>query len=140
MGESSIEYRQARTEQGADCVDSQDLTRYLTRIGMDTHSLRNGLMEAVIHVYGGTAAPTGMEQELPYPADRVERALFEDAMQSTQQILVADPNLAAALRHAMRLLEDAAEAAALVRVLLERPDEEKAMQRLTLDAPGTEDC
>lgn len=134
MSESAFEYRQARAEYAASCADPSDLTQYLARIRMDAFSLRMGLAEAVTHVFRGTAAPNEGTTELPYPADRVERALFDDSMQSVKQLLVADPALAAALRHTMRLLEDAAEAADLVRVLLERPDEQTAMERLTSEA------
>ncbi|MFC8201735.1 hypothetical protein ACFUTV_41100 [Streptomyces sp. NPDC057298] len=139
MSESAFEYRQARAEYGASCADSRDLTRYLARISTDTQSLRLGLAEAVTHVFGGTAAPSEGTSELPYPADRVERALFDDSMQSVQQLLVADPAVATALRHAMRLLEDAAQAAYLVRVLLERPDDEAVMERLTCEVDLGED-
>ncbi|MBQ0855708.1 hypothetical protein J8N05_46990 (plasmid) [Streptomyces sp. BH-SS-21] len=134
MSESAFEYRQARAEYGSTCADPRDLAHYLNRISLDAQSLRHGLAEAITHVFRGTAAPNAGTAELPYPADRVERALFDDSMQSVKQLLVADPALAASLRHTMRLLEDAAEAARLVRVLLERPDEETAMERLTSEA------
>ncbi|MFV8126988.1 hypothetical protein [Streptomyces syringium] len=128
MSETSFEYRQARVEQGIHCVDSRDLMQYLGRLSMDVHSLRQGLAEAVTHVFAGGPAPSG-NGELPYPADRVERALFDDRMGSGERIWVADPAVATALRHSMRLLEDAADAAHLVRVLLERPDGGAAMDR-----------
>lgn len=130
MSESEFEYRQARCEQGVSCVDPVDLTRYLERVGMDAHSLRMGLADAVTHVFAGTAPPEEGTADFPYPQDRVERALFDDSMESTRKLLVADPAVAAALRHAMRLLADAADAAYLARTLLERPDTGAQMARL----------
>ncbi|MFC9654177.1 MULTISPECIES: hypothetical protein [unclassified Streptomyces] len=137
MSESSFDYRQARGEQGAACADPHDLARYMRRISMDAHSLRQGLAQAVTHVFVGAAPSDGESKELPFPANRVERALFEDSMGSVAQVLVADPVLAVALRHAMRLLEDAADAAHVVRALLERPDGGAAMDRLSAEADLT---
>lgn len=137
MSESSFEYRQARAQQGANCVDPRDLAQYLSRLAMDAHSLRQGLAQAVTHVFTGAAPPNEGTDDLPYTEDRVEQALFEDTMGSAKQLLVADPAVATALRHAMRLLADAADAAHLVGVLLERPDGGAAMDRLSFE--GGED-
>ncbi|GAA0432132.1 hypothetical protein [Streptomyces luteireticuli] len=131
MSESSFEYRQARVAQGAACNDSRDLEQYLSRVGLDVHSLRQGLTEAVTRTLAGAAPPDEGTEDLPYPQDRVERALFDDMMGSTKQILVADPAVATALRHAMRLLADVADATHLVRALLERPDGGAAASRLS---------
>jgi hypothetical protein len=87
-------------------------------------------VEAVSQVFAGTAPPDEGTDEPPYPADRVERALSGDIMGS-EQVLVADPAAANALRHTMRLLEDTADAAHLLRALLERPDGGAAMNRLS---------
>ncbi|MER7111889.1 hypothetical protein [Streptomyces sp. NPDC000229] len=131
MSESSFEYRQARLEQGANCVSPRELTLYLRRVAMDAQSLRQGLAEAVTHVFAGAAPPSEGAGDGPYLADRVERELFEDTMGSVDRLLVADPAVANALRLSMRLLEDAADAAHVVGALLERPDGGAAMDRLS---------
>ncbi|GAA0454469.1 hypothetical protein [Streptomyces olivaceiscleroticus] len=133
MSDSSFEYRQARAAEGAECVTPQDLERYVRRVVMDAHSLRQGLAEAVTQVFAGHA-PQELPSapQFPYPPDAVEAALFDDTMGSIEGIFVADPELAAALRHAMCSLENAAEAADLVKVLLHRPDAGAAMDRLSM--------
>ncbi|WP_371540751.1 hypothetical protein OG217_37295 (plasmid) [Streptomyces sp. NBC_01023] len=132
MSESEFEYRQARIEQAASCAVPNDLVRYLHRVAMDTHSLRIGLAEAVTQMFAGIAAPDEPSAGLPYPADDVEAALVEDMMGSTKQVLVADPDVAVALRHSMRLLEDAALGANLVRASLKRSDGSAARDRLAM--------
>jgi hypothetical protein len=136
MTESSFEYRQKRVEPGVTCADRLDLMRYLKQVSMDSHSLRHGLAEAVVQAFAGIALPDGLGRELPYPADRVEGLLFDDLMGADG--LVGDPTLATALRQAMRLLEEATEAARLARVLLERadnaPPNRSTSQSLTLYA------
>ncbi|MEU9646985.1 hypothetical protein [Streptomyces sp. NPDC048188] len=115
MTESSFAYGQARAQQGADCADTGELAAYLLRISMDVHSLRSGLAQAVSQVFAGTAPPDPTE-DVPYPSDHVERLLFQDLMGA--EALVHDQDLATALRHAMRLLEDTACAAHLARAHL----------------------
>ncbi|MCM2394406.1 hypothetical protein [Streptomyces albipurpureus] len=79
--------------------------------------------EAASRVFPGFPPPSDeLGGDLPYPMDRVERALFDDVMGAG--IRITDPALATALRHTMRLLEDTADAAGLVRSLLDRPAEE----------------
>jgi hypothetical protein len=116
MTESTFEYRQNRAAEGATCADRSDLLEYMHRISMDVHSLRNGLADAVTQVFAGTLLPDGLDKDLPYLTDRVERLLFDDLMGAG--VLVADQNLAAALRQTMRLLEEAAHAAYLARATL----------------------
>ncbi|MGQ4484261.1 hypothetical protein ACN6LM_002589 [Streptomyces sp. SAS_281] len=121
-----LAYRQARDLQGAACVTTADLERYLGQIRMDVHSLRGGLAQALMHIYAGTPLPLGTA-ELPYPQDVVERRLLDDIMRGPDPEeglpggLVRDPALGNALRLTMRLLEDTANAAALVSSLLSRP-------------------
>lgn len=123
------EYAMSQVDQGANCADSGDLVRYLHRVAADAHSLRNGLSEAVSQVFAGVSPPGGLGEDLPYPADRVERLLFDDLMGA--DVLVGDPALATALRQAMRLLEDAAHATHLVCSLIERPCDTATGQSLS---------
>ncbi|MFF3733384.1 hypothetical protein ACFYXM_24475 [Streptomyces sp. NPDC002476] len=87
---------------------------------MDAHSLRIGLADAITQVFAGISLPDAPGGDLPYPADRVERPLFDDLMGA--EILVPDQNLAIALRQTIRLLEQIAHATHLARALLERTD------------------
>ncbi|MDL5205323.1 hypothetical protein [Streptomyces sp. ALI-76-A] len=118
MTESTFAYRQSRAEQGAGCVDRSDLAGYLQRTSMDVHSLRHGLADAVTQVFAG---PDQAGRDLPHLADRVERLLLDDLMGAG--VLVMDQDLATALRHTMRLLEEAAHATHLARALLERAND-----------------
>ncbi|MFD3525117.1 hypothetical protein [Streptomyces sp. NPDC058653] len=116
---NECEYAMSRVDQGANCANSGDLVRYLSRVAAETHRLRNGLSAAVSQVFAGVSPPGGLGEDLPYPADRVERLLFDDLMGA--DVLVGDPALATALRQTMRLLEDAAHATHLACSLIERP-------------------
>ncbi|MCX4581351.1 hypothetical protein OHB41_51325 [Streptomyces sp. NBC_01571] len=118
MTESTLDYRQNRTAQGASCTSPGDLWGYLHRIAMDAHSLRHGLADAVTQVFAGLLLPDELGGDLPYVSDRVERLLFDDLMGAG--VLVPDKNLATALRQTMRLLEEAAHATDLARALLDR--------------------
>ncbi|MGW2841802.1 hypothetical protein ACWCWD_28955 [Streptomyces sp. NPDC001493] len=118
-----LAYRRARDIQGAACSTPGDLSRYLAQIRMDAHSLRIGLAQAVMHMYAGAPLPDKGTAELPYPQDVVERKLLDDVMRGPAPDrgpggLVHDPALANALRHALRLLEDAVDAANIVNDLL----------------------
>ncbi|MGW2818949.1 hypothetical protein [Streptomyces sp. NPDC001415] len=126
MTESSFECQHDRAEQGIAGADRPDLVQHLQQISWDTNRLRNALAEAVVQEFAGIALPGGLGEELPYPADRVERLLFDDVMGG--QVLVGGQAVATALRHAMRLLEEAADAASLARVLLERADNAAPIQ------------
>lgn len=90
MSESSFEYRQACAEQGANCADPHDLAQYLRRVTMDPWSATGPGGGRLPCPRRGRVVGRG-SGGLPYPADRVERALFEDTMGSVDQLLVADP-------------------------------------------------
>ncbi|MFI8164175.1 hypothetical protein ACIF6I_33860 [Streptomyces microflavus] len=53
MNNEQVAYRQARDLQGAACLTTADLERYLAQIRTDAHSLRIGLAQALI-----TCTPT----------------------------------------------------------------------------------
>ncbi|WP_329038528.1 hypothetical protein OIE71_32815 [Streptomyces sp. NBC_01725] len=102
--------------EGSACGTEADLRRYVRAAVHDVHSIRLGLADAVdaAHYPGARADDPSL-----YPADRTERALFDDSMGSERgKNLTAET--AEALRHALRLLESAATALRMMSALADR--------------------